>query len=260
MATFPNSYVLIGSSTNARMNQIIDNMLTPRLLNFRQINVYDEQAKNVSPTTFSPTWKLTYPTWNAAYPTQVMRNSQVVTPASIDTIMGSVTLTTPYVNGDNVNVTYNIDWFPVGLLQGFIYQAIDIINNSGQAQSATHYTIADAPSNWDGVIADLAYAMAMEKLILDYDLWYGRVIFAIGANDMNDGQGGDVVSQLETLKQNAEERANISLNNEKFKIGNLLAQPTTTYYAAVRGIGRTSTGHGVGSMGKLRGWKPTKYL
>jgi hypothetical protein len=255
MATFPNSYVQIGMHTTARINEIVDNMMTPRLLNFRQITVYDEKATPMSPFT----WKVSYPTWNPTFPVVVRLNSHIVTPSTVDAIMGSVSFAAAANDGDNVNVTYNIDWFPVGVLAGFIYQAIDIINNSGQAQSATHYTIADAPSNWDGVIADLAFAMAMEKLILDYDLWYGRLIFAIGANDLNEGQGGDVVGQLETLKQNAEERANISLNNEKFKIGNLLAAPTTTYYAAVRGIGRTSTAHGMPG-GKIRGWRPNKYV
>ena len=257
MATFPNSYVPIDSHPNARINAIVDNMITPRLLNFRQITVYDEQARNVSATT----WKLTYPTWNDTFSVVTRLNSQIVSPLSIDYILGTVTLTAAYTDGDNVNVTYNIDWFQVGILAGFLMQSVDIINNSGQAQSATNYTIDDAPSNWDGVLADLAYAMAMEKLILDYDLWYGRVIFAIGANALNDGDGGDVVSQLETLKSNAEERANISLNNEKFKIGNLLAAPTSTYFAAVRGLGRTSSiAHNLGGMGKLRGLRRNKYI
>jgi len=251
MAVFPGSYVPIGASSNARVNEIVDNMLTPHLLNFRQISVYDEQAKRVSATVF----KLTYPNWNDAFSVVVHLNElQIVTPASIDYILGTVTLAAATTDLDRVTVTYNIDWFPVGVLAGFIYQAIDVINNSG-VSSATNYTIADAPQNWDGVITDLVVAMCMEKLLLDYDLWYGRVIFAIGANELNEG-GGDVVGAIETIKGNADERAKTALDNEKFKIGNLLAPPTQTYYAAVRGIGRT----GAHNYGKLRGWKSNKYL
>jgi hypothetical protein len=254
MATFPGSYVPINAHSIDRINAIVDNMVTPRLLNFRQITVYDEKATNVGINA----WKLSYPTWNVAFPIQVNLNGQPVTPTAVDYIMGNITLTASQDNGDVVNTTYNIDWFSIGILAGFIFQAIDVINNSGQASSATSYTINDAPTNWDGVIADLVCAQAMEKLLLDYDLWNGRLIFSIGANNLEDG-GGDITSSLETLKANYEERANIALNNEKFKIGNLLAPPTSTYYAAVRGIGRGGM-HGGANYGKLRGWKTNKYL
>jgi len=251
MATFPGSYVPIDAHSNARVNEIVDNLLTPRLLNFRQVSVYDETAQRVSATVFN----LTYSNWNAAFSVVVHLNGdQIVIPASIDYVLGSVTLAAATTEADTVQVTYNIDWFPVGVLAGMIYQAIDVINNSGTS-SATTYTIADAPSNWNSVIADLVVAMCMEKLLLDYDLWYGRLIFSIGANELNEG-GGDVVGQIETIKTNAETRANTALENEKFKIGNLLSPPTSIYYAAVRGIGRT----GAHTYGKLRGWKPRRYI
>jgi hypothetical protein len=253
MATFPSSYVNINASTSDRVNAIVDNMLTPRLMTFRQIMIYDEEARNVS----ARTWKLTYPAWNTAFTPQVMLNGQVVTPASIDYIMGSVTMTSDMVDGDIVLVTYCFDWFSIGILQGLIIQSIDIINNSGTDHAPTNYNITNAPSNWDGVIADIVFAMCMEKLLVDYEMWYGRIIFAIGANNLEEG-GGDITGQLETLKSNAEERANIALNNNRFKIGFQLAYPTSIYYAAVRGIGRQGT-HG-GRYGKLRGWTSTKYI
>ena len=254
MATFPNSYVPINAHTNDRVNSIIDNLLTPSILNFRQITIYDEQAKKVS----DYTWKLTYPNWNEAFPVKVYYNGQDVTPSSIDYILGTVTFGSAAVDGDNVRVTYNIDWFPASILAGFIFRAIDVINGSGTNSSATNYDINSAPGVWDGVITDLTIAMCMEKLILDYDLWSGRLIFAIGADEMNEG-GGDIISQLETIKSNAEERVRISLDNEKFKVGNLLSPPTSTYYAAIRGMGRLCGVHGVRS-GKIRGWKNNRYI
>ncbi len=256
MATFPGTYIKTSNHTNSRINDIIDNLLTPKLMTFRQISIYDESGVRVS----GNTWKLTYQSWNDAFNVLVKYNGQLVTPASIDYIMGTVTINNSYVDGDNVYVTYNIDWFPAIVLSGFIHQSVDIINNSGQASAPTQYTIDSAPSNWDGVIADLVFAMCMEKLILDYDLWFGRLIFAIGANGMDDGNS-DIVGQLETLKSNAEERANTALNNEKFKFGNALSVPTQIYYNAVRGMGAGSRGaHGIAGTGRLRGYRPSKYM
>lgn len=250
MATFPGTYIPIGQHSNARINHLVDDLLTPRLLTFRQIIVNDEQSQHTS----TVWWKCTYPSWNETFPFVFVKNGgEIITPATIDYVTGRFSTSSIPNNGDWINVTYCFDWFPVGVLAGFIYQVLDIINNSGQNSSPTSYTIDDAPSNWNGVITDLAFAMCMEKLLLDYDLWYGRVIFAIGANEINEGGGGDIASQLETLKSNAEERANISLQNERFKTGNLLGLPTSTYYAAVRGMGGARTG-------KLRGWKPNKYM
>ncbi len=256
MATLTGSYVTINASPNTRINYIVDNMMTPRLLSFRQVTVYDELATKVSSTV----WKLTYPNWNSTFPFIYTLNGQQILASAVtpDYILGTVTMGSAINDGDVFNVTYNIDWFPIVVLTGFIYQALDIINNSGTNSAPTSYDLSDAPQQWDGVIADLAFSMAMEKLMLDYDLWYGRVVFAIGANEMNEGGGGDVISQIESLKQNAEERANISLNNEKFKLGNILAAPTSVYYAAVRGFSRTGV-HG-GWYGKTRGWKPSRYI
>lgn len=251
MATFPGTYIPIGQHSHNRINHIVDDLLTPRLLTFRQIIISDEQASHSD----SVWWKCTYPNWNETFPfVFVMNGGQEITPSTIDYISGRFSLPTPPSDGDWINVTYCFDWFPVGVLAGYIYQMLDVINNSGQNSAPTNYTIDNAPANWNGVISDLVFAMCMEKLLLDYDLWYGRVIFAIGANELNEGSGGDITGQLETLKQNAEERARISLDNEKFKTGNLLGLPTPTYYAAVRGVG------GARRYGKLRGWKPNKYM
>jgi hypothetical protein len=126
----------------------------------------------------------------------------------------------------------------------------------------TFYTIDGSPTNWEGVITDLAYAMAIERLLLDYDLWRYRLVFAVGPNEMEGGSGADIASQLTTLNQNAEERAAAAMANEKFKVGNYLSPPTRFYYAAVRGMGGAiSGGHGQAFIGgKLNGWKPNKYI
>ena len=88
----------------------------------------------------------------------------------------------------------------------------------------------------------------------------GRLVFAINPGDVYDGSGSgsNVVSQLELLKKNAEERAQNTLDNPKFKIGgNITSAPTDVYYSAVRGIGGRNTGR---NGGKLRGFKRNRLF
>ena len=248
MAVFNGSYVQTGLSSIARINTIVDTMLTPRLLDFRQICIYSEPATLMNDGT---TWNLTYGNWNPDFGEQVYYNSGLIeTGYTVNRTIGTVTITGGVNDGDTVDVTYNFDWFGIGILEGFIYQVIDFIN-TGAYGPPTQYTIADAPTYWNGVITDLAFALTIEKLILDYDLWKGRLIFAIP----NIEEGGDILGALETLKSNAETRASKTLDNERFKVPPYQSAPTETYYAAVRGIGRS----GVNS-GKLRGWKPSRYI
>lgn len=257
MAVFTGTYVPINAHSNARINYIVDNMLTPKLIPFRQVTVYDEPAVLQAD---GETWKTTYGNWNDTFPFVFRKNK-----AKIDTntevfninyLMGTYELG-PVIAGDNSNITYNFDYFGVAVLAGFILQSIDTINTAAFG-SSTHYTIDNAPDNWDGVLADLAFAQCMEKLILDYDLWYGRLIFAIGAQQLEEG-GGDVVSTFETLKQNAEERAYKTLENERFKNPCTVSLPTQFYYQGIRGFGRGSA-HNVRWHGKFRGYRPSKYL
>ena len=91
----------------------------------------------------------------------------------------------------------------------------------------------------------------MEKLILDYNLWKHRLVFAVGPSVL-DGDAGDIVSQFETLKRNAEERAYKTLENEKFKTGNQISNPTAAYFSSIRGGG--------GRSNRLRGFKSNKFF
>ena len=162
---------------------------------------------------------------------------------------------------DTVEINYVFDYFGTSVQEGFLTAAISFVNMSAVGPP-TSFTIENAPTNWEGVITDLAYAMAIERLLLDYDLWRYRLVFAVGPNELEGGSGADISNQLTTLKQNAEDRANTAMQNEKFKTGNYLAPPTRFYYAAIRGLGMGVGGsHGIAFLGgKLNGWKPNKYL
>ena len=264
MSVFPGTYIPTGVGSSAAYNALVDEYLTPRLMSFRQIHIHDEPA-NLSPDD-SLTWGVTWGNWLADAPYRIRKNGQLVASSSITNINYSYgTFQTGVVDvgadskpRDTTEATYWFDYFPKDVLEGLFKAAVQVIN-AGAVGPPTTYTVDTAPTHWYGVMTDLVFAMCMEKLLLDYDLWKYRLIFAIGPNEV-EGGGGDIVGQLETLKQNAESRADKALDNEKFKTGNYLAPPTQFYFQGIRGYG-SGGAHGIPFLsGRLRGWKPNRFV
>lgn len=262
MSTFPGTYIPTGVASTAKFNHLIDDLLTPRLMSFRQVCFYDEQATldcdNV-------TWRLNFGNLLEAAPLKVRKNgAPCATVTDVDYEYGTFQAGAVDVGADNkprdvVEVNYSWDYFPVAILQGFFVAAVSIINMTAIGPP-TSYTVDTAPTAWEGVMTDLAFAMCMEKLLLDYDLWKYRLVFAIGPTDVYGGGGGDITGQLETLKSNAEERANNAMQNEKFKTGNYLSPPTSIYYDSIRGFGGSMGPHGIPFLtGRLRGYRPNRW-
>jgi len=259
MATLPGTYVRTGLSANVRINALVDVMLAGNLVEFRQIMIYHERGTRIG----NGIYRFTYQNWNPDFTPQIFLNNNPTQLAdglrTLNSLMGTVTIPSAATTADNVMATYNFDYFPIYALEGFMYRSVDVINVGAQGP-VTNYTIDNAPSNWDSLICDFAFAMCMEKLILDYDLWKGRLVFAIGPQNLMDG-GGDVISALETLKNNAEERANRALDNPLLKATPYVAKPTQYYYESLLvGSSGRSGAHGGADFGKLRGWKINKYL
>ena len=265
MSVFPGTYIPIGVGASASYIHFIDDLLTPRLMSFRMIHIFDEPSR-LMPDRIS--WGTNFGNWLPTAPLFIRKNEVVQPPAAITSI--------DYVNGtyqanpidigldqrarDQLEATYIFDYFPPPILHGLLEAAVSIVNMTAQGPP-TYYTIDSAPTPWEGVITDIAFAMCMEKLLLDYDLWRYRLVFAISPADLESGGGGDVASQLTTLKQNAEQRASSAMENPKFKTGNYLAPPTRFYFEGIRGIGGGRGAHGIPFIGgKLHGWKPTKYI
>lgn len=265
MAVFSGTYIPTGLGSNAKFSHLVDDLLTPRLMSFRQIHIHDE------PCTLKPdrvTWFTVFGNWLVGERIIIRKGGMMLDMATqvtnIDYVYGTFEAGTPDLDGqrvsrDVVEADYVFDYFPEAVLEGFITAAVSIINTTAVGPP-TSYTVESAPTNWEGVIVDLAFAMAMEKLLLDYDLWRYRLVFAVGPNEV-EGGGADIASQLTTLKQNAEQRAEKAMDNPKFKTGNYLSPPTTLYFSAIRGFGASSGGHGVPFVtGRLRGWKANKYI
>lgn len=255
----PGTYINVSSDESDRINYLVDILINPTIELFRQISINYESGTYIGGNKF----RFTYQNWNTGFQPEIFLNGgiDIVEPINyqVDPKMGIITVNFEASKNDSIYATYNFDYFPERVLKGFIIRAISVIN-TGAVGTPTDYTYEDAPTNWDGVISDLVIAMCMEKLILDYDLWKGRLIFAIGSDALLDGSG-DIVSQLETIKRNAEERAYKTMDNSKFKYPNYLAVPTRYYYQSLMlgGGGRVSP-HGYGDYGKLRGVKINKLL
>ena len=264
-AVFIGTYIPTGVASTAQFNHLIDDLMTPRLMSFRQIFIRDEPASLRSDKL---TWAVTFGNWLQDAPLEVRKNGALIPSTQISGI--------DYLNGtfqanpidlgadqkprDTIETNYAFDYFPTKVQEGLLTAAVSIVNMTAVGPP-TDYTITSMPTPWEGVVCDLAFAMCMERLLLDYDLWRYRLVFAISPADLESGSGGDVANQLTTLKQNAEERANTAMQNEKFKTGNYLAPPTRFYYDAIRGLGASRGAHGIPFLsGRLRGWKPCKYI
>lgn len=249
----PGTYLSTSSDKNERIVYLIDYLINPAIESFRQIMINYESGTFVGNKKF----RFTYQNWNEYFEPEVFLNngSSILTNNhyTFDKVAGTITVDFDAQENDSLMATYNFDYFPERILKGFILRTIGIINTAGQG-SATDYTIDNAPTNWDGVISDLVVAMCMEKLLLDYDLWKGRLIFAMGADQTLDGMGGDAARSLETIKRNCEERAYKTIDNPSFKAPYSIAAPTKYYYRSLMlGSGPRVSPHGYGDYGKLRG-------
>lgn len=264
MSYYPSTYIPTGVASSVKFNHLVDDLMTPRLMGFRQIHIDDEPAQ-LNPDGVS--WFVTFGNWLEGEAVTVRKNGMLLN-ANTEVFnisyqygtfqLGTVDVGLDRVPKDVVEVNYVFDYFPASILEGFLTAAVSIINMTAVGPP-TSYTVDTAPTNWEGVMVDLAYAMCMEKLLLDYDLWRYRLIFAVGPNEIYGG-GGDIASQLTTLKQNAEQRAEKAMDNPKFKTGNYLSPPTAIYFASIRGFGSSMGSHGVPySRGRLKGWKPNKW-
>jgi hypothetical protein len=264
MAVFPGTDIPTGVASTSQRNHLIDDLLTPRLLSFRQIEIHDEQA------TLHPNrtdWTTVFGNWLQDYSLKIRKNGEpqlISSVTDIDYVAGTFRVGSPTLGADNrpkdmVEATYEFDYFPVDVLESFLVVSVSNVN-TGAFGPPTAYTVETAPTHWEGVLTDLAFAMAMERILLDYDLWKYRLIYAVGPEAVYEGSGGDIVQQIETLKTNAEERAFRTLDNEKFKAGNVIAGPTNFYYQSIDGFGGGSGPHGIPfTSGKLRGYKPNKW-
>ncbi len=155
MATFPGTYIPTGTASSADMNHLIDDLMTPRLMSFRQICIHDEPA-DLSPDD-QLTWNVTWGNWLTAAPLRIRKNDVLVSSATITNInyvrgtfqVGAVDVGLDGVPRDTVEgAVYWFDYFPPAVLEGFYTAAVSIVNMTGVGPP-TSYTIGTAPTNWE---------------------------------------------------------------------------------------------------------------
>lgn len=252
------TWLKLNQSSNSRANYIIDNLLNPSILEYRQIGIYHEPAIKLSKNRF----KFTYQNWNEAEIQLFLNNDPRPLNNSMYTVdytYGVITVGFDATEGDHLMCTYNFDYFPTHVLEGFLHRAVSSLN-VGTVGTITDYTFDNAPTAWDGIIADYAYVYCLDKLILDYDIWKGRLIFALPPQALADGSG-DIINQLESLRSNAMDRIRMTIENPKFKAQEYLALPTINYYRGISPAGRTFGGLAGNTIlgGKLRGLRINRF-
>ena len=256
--TIQGTYIEKISSGNEKIDLLVNELLFPWIHEFEQIMINYEIGTVVSPNLV----RFTYQNWCKAFPVEVYLNGSR-TPLSpdnysVDYNMGKISFTIDLEMGDEVMATYCFNYFPFPVLSGFIQSAIVTLNTAGQGQT-TSYTVESIPKEYLGVVAQLVVARCMEKLILEYDLWKGRLIFAISNNGIYDGSDS-IVSQLETVKRNVEDQAYLTLNNPQFRAPIGLAKPTSHYWEALLAGSSARYKNGNPSYGPLRGAKFNKLM
>lgn len=253
------NYIVPINTGDTCVDTIVNTMVYP------QINVFCEIQANyeVGLRQSNGSYRFSYKNWNSAFKPEVFLNGADTqlndSMYSIDYAKGIITPSFASTPGDNLICTYNFSWFTPAMLKGYVVRSLGTINNSGNG-AVTSYTTKDLPVGWYGISADLCIAMCMESLIAGYTMWVGRLIFAISPNGLYDGND-NIISQLELLKRNAEERAYKALDNPKMRAPDYLAPPTPLYWRAVSlGNGVRLGPHGQMSYGKTRGQKWNKMV
>jgi hypothetical protein len=257
MSNIISKYIEPIESEISAVNTIVNSMVFPSIQMFCEIPVFYETGARLR----DGSYKFSYGNWNRLFEPEVFLNGSDVqlnpSQYSVDYEKGIITPSFQRTTGDNILCSYNFSWFDADMLQGFVERSVATINYGGQG-AISNYTIKDLPEGWYGISADLVVAMCMENLILAYTMWAGKLIFSISANQMYDGSDS-IVSQLETIKRNCEERAYKAIENPQLRASHTIATPTPAYYRAITiGNGIRRGPHG-GTYGKSRGIKLNKY-
>ena len=249
------------SSGSTAIDTIVNELVYPEMWMFCEIMVHYETAQRGGDGNFH----FTYHHWNRAWHPQVFLNGSDI---QLDDSLYEVNYVDGYIKplwnvspADNLMCTYNFTWFKPETLISFVKRSMGSINFRGSGQ-VTNYTVDTLPESWYGISADLVVAMMCESLVISTSMWYGRLIFAISANDLYNGGGAsDIASTLESMKRNAEDRAYAALDNENMRAPAYLSKPTPAYWRAVTmGNGIRPGPHGQIGYGKQKGIKYNKMV
>lgn len=243
------------SSGSTAIDTIVNQMVYPEMWMFCEIMAHYETANKAGDGNFH----FTYHHWNRAYHPQVFLNGSDV---PLNDSLYEINYKEGYIvpkwevsPADNLMCTYNFNWFTPETMISFVKRSMGTMNFRGNGQP-TNYTTETLPESWYGISADLVIAMMAESLIFAQSMWYGRLIFAVSANDLYNGGGSDIASNLESMKRNAEDRAYSALDNENMRAPAYLSRPTPAYWRAISiGNGIRPGPHGQWGYGKQKGVK-----
>jgi hypothetical protein len=237
------TYIDHSNTGNTRKDSLIDTMITPRIMRFRQLHIYRGEQFGYQKNPIQSV----YSNWLVGAPLKAWRNSLHVNDDTdagvlniVDAKLGLFEVDPVLDRGETLMVSYYFDYFPDYILSSLIDQAMSFINAH---EPASTYNYSDSPRSWDGMIAEQVYALCLERLLLDVTLWEGRLIFS--APD-------DMVSQLTSALEGT--RGRIPDLVHEMKKMPYVSPPTFAYYDAIRMGGSRIGFHGSTlGYGKTRG-------
>ena len=127
----------------------------------QEIPIRDEPARRVSEG--SNIFNVTFGRWNQSALPEIRRNKSIVNTSlySVD-YNGKIEFSTTITPADNIEVSYNFQWFDMSELAEYIYLATQEINFTAPG---TSYSVDQSPPMWDPAIIYGAAASALRRLI-----------------------------------------------------------------------------------------------
>jgi len=209
---------------SSRTDKLIDDYLDGILEEFRQLQVWDEQARRT--TTDPMTLAITYRPINTGFTPEIYDGqNRIVPPLNTTVSLADGTFSVSTDDGQqDYFVTYRFNYFPADLLQQFL--KVSLLEINATATAATYVTSYDsidaAPAYFDGPLVVGALAKAYQRLATDSMIWKNFLIWQDGNRAQEiAGQAAQYYNGLYTeLRTGA-------------KFGKFIAKPSE-YYALFR--------------------------
>jgi hypothetical protein len=138
----------------------------------RLVDIPAMQRGRVFPAT--NTVKFSYKNWNSD-PEEVFVNGLMLNSGfTVDRAAGTLTFANAIQETDEIRARYRFKYFDDATLTQFLNLAIQDVNNY---PPATGYTFGNEPGDWEYVITLGAYALALETVRMDLQMWDARLVF-----------------------------------------------------------------------------------
>lgn len=155
------------------IQELIDDRLTSRLGMIQKVEGYNHLCKHLSSTTVL----VPYLNWIAT--PLVKQNGTIITPTSIDSDTGIITIT-GLAAGDDITADYTFAYFSDTDLTNFLRLAMAKFNLAPPISYFSYNTAttsANYPEAWTDVLVAYAYKLCLETILVDLMAWKAKIIW-----------------------------------------------------------------------------------